>query len=111
MEHVVLAVGLKEIEADHVPVRLVVDARSDGLGLAEQIAAAGDDVELSGAELVHPGAGFQHLPDFDAVIDRATEQRIPAIRNQDDELLGLPADDTVWTCRQRLGAEAVERLL
>src|SRR6185436_6983383 len=109
MEHVVGAVGLKEVEADHVPVRLVVHTCSDSLGLVEQIATAGDDVELSGAELVHPGSSLQHLADFDAVIDRATEQRIPAICNQSDELFGLPADHTVWTRCQRLGTEAVKR--
>ena len=108
MEDIVGAVGLKEIETDHVAVGLVIDTGTRCLGLGQQITAAGDNVELSGAELVHTGAGFQHLAELDAIVDRATEQWILAIRHQRNRLLGGARDHSIGACCQRFGAELVE---
>ena len=81
------------------------------LRLGHQIATAGDDVQLAGAELAHPRAGLGHVADFDPVVDRTPQQRIPARGLQRDELLRLAGDDVVGARRQRVGAEAIECLL
>ena len=76
LEDVVLSVGLKDVEPDHVGVRPGDDAGAGALRLGDEIAAARDDVLLAGAELAHARAGLRHAADLDPVEHRTPEQRV-----------------------------------
>src|SRR5574341_2102748 len=78
MENVILVPRLKEIQTDHVSGRLGYRLGSNGSGPIQEIATALDDIQLPRAQLSKARTKFCDVPNLDAPVDWAAQQRVLA---------------------------------